>query len=37
VTATNLFDRRYFSPGFYENSVFYGNRRAVLATLSYSW
>ncbi|WP_083897503.1 TonB-dependent siderophore receptor [Azospirillum sp. B506] len=37
LTATNLFDRRYFSPGFYENSVFYGNRRAVLATLSYSW
>ena len=37
LTATNLFDRRYFSPGFYDNSVFYGNRRAVLATLSYSW
>ncbi|WP_236783822.1 TonB-dependent siderophore receptor [Azospirillum humicireducens] len=37
MTATNLFDRRYFSPGFYENSVFFGNRRAVLATLSYSW
>ncbi|MFC5353710.1 TonB-dependent siderophore receptor [Azospirillum himalayense] len=37
LTATNLFDRRYFSPGFYENSVFFGNRRAVLATLSYHW
>ncbi len=37
VTATNLFDRRYFSPGFYEDSVFVGNRRAVLATLSYHW
>lgn len=37
VSATNLFDRRYFSPGFYENSVFYGNRRSVLATLSYRW
>ncbi|WP_372399433.1 TonB-dependent siderophore receptor [Azospirillum sp. HJ39] len=37
LTATNLFDRRYFSPGFYDNSVFYGNRRMVLATLSYNW
>lgn len=37
LTATNLFDRRYFSPGFYEDSVFVGNRRAVLATLSYRW
>ncbi|AWK88515.1 TonB-dependent siderophore receptor [Azospirillum thermophilum] len=37
LSATNLFDRRYFSPGFYENSVFFGNRRAVLATLSYGW
>ncbi|WP_114857154.1 TonB-dependent siderophore receptor [Azospirillum brasilense] len=37
LTATNLFDRRYFAPGFYEDSVFVGNRRAVLATLSYRW
>lgn len=37
ISATNLFDKRYFTPGFYDQSVFYGNRRAVVGTLSYSW
>ncbi len=37
VTASNLFDKHYFQPGFYENSVLYGNRRNVIATLSYDW
>ena len=37
LTATNLFDKHYFTPGFYENTVFYGNRRNVIATLSYDW
>ena len=37
VTATNLFDKHYFTPGFYENTVFYGTRRNVIATLSYDW
>lgn len=37
VTASNLFDKRYFQPGFYEDSVLYGNRRNVIATLSYDW
>ncbi|MGE8189634.1 TonB-dependent siderophore receptor [Pseudomonas sp. NPDC086278] len=37
VTANNLFDKHYFEPGFYEDSVLYGNRRNVIATLSYDW
>lgn len=37
VTATNLFDRKYFAPGFYEDSVFFGNRRSVLGTFTYRW
>lgn len=37
VTASNLFDKHYSQPGFYENSVLYGNRRNVIATLSYDW
>ncbi|KAF1072013.1 MAG: Ferrichrome outer membrane transporter/phage receptor [Pseudomonas citronellolis] len=37
LTATNLFDKHYFTPGFYENTVFYGNRRNLVATLSYDW
>lgn len=37
LSATNLFDKRYFTPGFYDQSVFYGNRRAVVGTLSYRW
>jgi iron complex outermembrane receptor protein len=35
--ATNLFDRKYFAPGFYEDSVFFGNCRAILGTFTYSW
>ena len=37
ITGTNLFDKRYFEPGFYEDSVLYGNRRNVIATLSHDW
>lgn len=37
VTGTNLADKQYFTPGFYSNTVFYGNRRAVVATLAYKW
>jgi len=37
VTANNLFDKHYFEPGFYEDSVFYGNRRNVIATLGYDF
>lgn len=37
VTASNLFDKHYFQPGFYEDSVLYGNRRNVIASLSYDW
>ncbi|CAM3844406.1 Ferrichrysobactin receptor [Pseudomonas reidholzensis] len=37
ITGTNLFDKRYFEPGFYENSVLYGNRRNVIATLAFDW
>jgi iron complex outermembrane receptor protein len=37
VTANNLFDKHYFEPGFYEDSVLYGNRRTVVATLGYDW
>ncbi|GAC1039365.1 TonB-dependent siderophore receptor [Pseudomonas sp. No.117] len=37
VTAQNLFDKHYFEPGFYEDSVLYGNRRNVIATLGYDF
>lgn len=37
ITGTNLFDKHYFEPGFYENSVLYGSRRNVIATLSRDW
>ncbi|WP_312932018.1 TonB-dependent siderophore receptor [Pseudomonas sp.] len=37
VTASSLFDKHYFQPGFYEDSVLYGNRRNVIATVSYDW
>lgn len=37
VTGNNLFDKHYFEPGFYADSVLYGNRRNVIATLSYDW
>lgn len=35
VNATNLFDKRYFTPGIAANSVFYGNARTILATLRF--
>ena len=35
--ASNLFDKTYFTPGFYTGSVLYGYRRTVLATLRYRW
>ncbi len=37
LAGTNLTDEKYFTPGFYANSVFYGNRRTVNATVSYKW
>lgn len=37
ITGTNLFDKHYFEPGFYEDSVLYGSRRNVIATLSHDW
>jgi iron complex outermembrane receptor protein len=37
VTANNLFDKQYYQPGFYEDSVFYGNRRNVIATVGYDF
>jgi len=37
VSGTNLTDERYFTPGFYSNSVFDGYRRRVNATVSYRW
>lgn len=37
VTATNLFDQRYFTSGFYQGTVFEGFRRTVLGTVAYRW
>ncbi|ALZ10882.1 TonB-dependent siderophore receptor [Pseudomonas aeruginosa] len=37
LSASNLFDKRYFTPGFYESSVFYGTRRTVVGSLTYRW
>lgn len=37
INASNLFDKTYFTPGFYTGSVLYGYRRTVLATLRYRW
>lgn len=37
VSGTNLTDEDYFTPGFYSNTVFYGNRRTINATLSKKW
>lgn len=37
MTNYNLFHKRYFEPGYYEDSVFYGNRRNVIATLGYDF
>lgn len=37
VSATNLFDTDYYTPGFYWNSVIYGTKRTVYGTLAYRW
>lgn len=37
LNVSNLFDKTYFTPGFYENSVFYGTRRTVIGSLTYKW
>lgn len=37
VNVTNLFDKTYFTPGFYTQSVFFGYRRQAQATLRYRW
>ncbi|MCJ8150726.1 MULTISPECIES: TonB-dependent siderophore receptor [Shinella] len=37
ISGTNLTDEKYFTPSFYSNTVVYGNRRAVNATLAYKW
>lgn len=37
IAGTNLTDEKYFTPGFYSNTVFYGNRRMLNASLSYKW
>lgn len=37
VTATNLFDQRYFTAGFYQGTGFEGFRRTILGTLAYRW
>lgn len=37
ISGTNLTDEKYYTPGFTPQSVLFGNRRAVNATLSYKW
>lgn len=37
LNVTNLTDEKYVTPGFYENTVFYGKRRQILGTLTYRW
>ncbi len=37
ISGTNLTDEKYFTPSFYSNTVVYGNRRAINATLAYKW
>lgn len=37
VNASNLFDQRYFTAGFYQGTVFEGFRRSVFGTLTYRW
>ncbi len=37
VNATNLFDKRYYTSGFYTGYVFEGFRRSVFGTLTYRW
>ncbi len=37
LSGTNLTNERYFTPGFYSNSVLEGKSRTVKATLGYRW
>lgn len=37
LNVSNLLDKEYFAPGFYNGTVFYGYGRTVLATLRYRW
>lgn len=37
LNVSNLTDKTYYSAGFYDNTVLYGNRRQILATLKYTW
>ncbi|MGF0537217.1 TonB-dependent siderophore receptor [Agrobacterium sp. ES01] len=37
LSGTNLTDERYYTPGFYSNSVLDGKRRTIKATLNYRW
>ncbi|MGU3538049.1 TonB-dependent siderophore receptor [Methylobacterium sp. A54F] len=37
INATNLFDQRYYTSGFYTGYVFEGFRRSVFGTLAYRW
>lgn len=37
LSGTNIFDTEYYTAGFYWNSVIYGARRTVYASLNYRW
>jgi iron complex outermembrane receptor protein len=37
LNVNNLTDEEYFTPGFYDNTVFFGKRRQILGTLTYRW
>lgn len=37
LAANNLTDEKYVTPGYYSNSVLYGKRRSLSATLDYRW
>ena len=37
LSGTNLFNAEYYTAGFYANSVIYGTRRTIYASLNYRW
>lgn len=37
LSVSNLFNKTYFTPGFYEYTVFYGTQRTVTGSLTYKW
>lgn len=37
LSGTNLFNTEYYTAGFYANSVIYGTRRTIYASLNYRW